>query len=571
MSEEEPFVLTKPCREQKLERVVVFNDRAELKRVLQCDLKPGLNEVHIENVTNRIVPDSVRVDGRGDGIIHDVQLRDKPTIHEETDSPIAIELRERIEEKLKEVNLLKDRETVLKRRIEILDKIVGEIGSNVVSHPDKKEPFIVSQETLENLTKFFSYYEESSVRTRTELHNVIKRLEKEERELSALHSTLDKNKSDLDKHHSSKSVIVSVQSINGGVVQLEVSYQVHGARWTPSYDIRVETAGKPSMKITYFGNISQSTLEDWMNASLVLSTAQPCSGGQLPEPDVIDAIFYRSPPPREQPVLYCSAFGSAPQSRSFPQAASTSVVDSPPVTFGVATAAPMKPHALSTEFTISKPAAIPSDGAAHKVTVGILDVDPVLLRQCVPSKNLSAFLTAFAVNTSQLPLLLGDAAVYLNNSFVSKTTMKNVSPGERFSCSLGIDTALQIEYKPVKKYHEKVGIIAKISSTVHDQLIVVKNTRNESLLLTIKESIPQSTDEQIRVRLISPEIPSSDVAKESDDLTTVAELPKEGPKMNESNILEWTITIPAGKSNELHVKWAVDHPVNETVDFVKRH
>ncbi|ETN85186.1 hypothetical protein NECAME_16873 [Necator americanus] len=227
----------------------------------------------MKNVTNRIVPDSVRVDGRGDGIIHDVQLRDKPTIHEETDSPIAIELRERIEEKLKEVNLLKDRETVLKRRIEILDKIVGE----------------------------------------------------------------------------------------------------------------------------------------------------------------------------------------------------------------VATAAPMKPHALSTEFTISKPAAIPSDGAAHKVTVGILDVDPVLLRQCVPSKNLSAFLTAFAVNTSQLPLLLGDAAVYLNNSFVSK-----------------------------------VGIIAKISSTVHDQLIVVKNTRNESLLLTIKESIPQSTDEQIRIRLISPEIPSSDVAKESE-------------------------------------------------------
>ncbi|ETN72494.1 hypothetical protein NECAME_18818, partial [Necator americanus] len=32
--------------------------------------------------------------------------------------------------------------------------------------------------------------------------------------------------------------------------------------------MRVETSGKQSLKITYYGNISQSTLEDWSNASL---------------------------------------------------------------------------------------------------------------------------------------------------------------------------------------------------------------------------------------------------------------------------------------------------------------
>ncbi|VDM78997.1 unnamed protein product [Strongylus vulgaris] len=41
-------VVKQECRELALERVVVFNDRAELKRLVECDLKPGLNEVHVE-------------------------------------------------------------------------------------------------------------------------------------------------------------------------------------------------------------------------------------------------------------------------------------------------------------------------------------------------------------------------------------------------------------------------------------------------------------------------------------------------------------------------------------------
>uniref|UniRef100_A0A1I7WM36 Transmembrane protein n=1 Tax=Heterorhabditis bacteriophora TaxID=37862 RepID=A0A1I7WM36_HETBA len=36
------------CREQQLEKVVVFNDRAELKRLVKCELAPGMNEVHVK-------------------------------------------------------------------------------------------------------------------------------------------------------------------------------------------------------------------------------------------------------------------------------------------------------------------------------------------------------------------------------------------------------------------------------------------------------------------------------------------------------------------------------------------
>lgn len=115
-------------------------------------------------------------------------------------------------------------------------------------------------------------------------------------------------------------------------------------------------------------------------------------------------------------------------------------------------------HALSTEFNIAKNTTVPSSNEATKVTVGIFELHPQLVHECVPSKNRSVFMTASAVNTSSYPLVPGQAAVYVNNSFVTNTYQKSVSPNERFSCSLGVDTAVRVDYRPVKKYAEQVVI-----------------------------------------------------------------------------------------------------------------
>ncbi|VDK58041.1 unnamed protein product [Cylicostephanus goldi] len=170
------------------------------------------------NVTQHIIYDSVRVDGRGDGVIHEVQLRDRPAVQEETDSPKVppnfsknkityrvAALRAKVEEKSQEVNALKDRQSVLQRRVEVLDKIVGEVGESVVKPPkEAKESFALNAETLENLTKFYSFYDESSMAVRTEQRNVNKSLEKAERELAALEAELRNAEAACSVHYYSK-------------------------------------------------------------------------------------------------------------------------------------------------------------------------------------------------------------------------------------------------------------------------------------------------------------------------------------------------------------------------------
>uniref|UniRef100_A0A914RFL4 Uncharacterized protein n=1 Tax=Parascaris equorum TaxID=6256 RepID=A0A914RFL4_PAREQ len=70
-----------------------------------------------------------------------------------------------------EKGAVKDREEMLRRRVEGLDRILMETGSSVVRYPTdgRSVPFTLNDESLQNLTKLFSFYEENSVGVRQKL------------------------------------------------------------------------------------------------------------------------------------------------------------------------------------------------------------------------------------------------------------------------------------------------------------------------------------------------------------------------------------------------------------------
>lgn len=67
-----------PC-----ESVVVYQDRAEVKRLIKTKLNKGENELVLNNISNNIEQDSVRVEGRGDATVIDVVCQNKRVV--ETD------------------------------------------------------------------------------------------------------------------------------------------------------------------------------------------------------------------------------------------------------------------------------------------------------------------------------------------------------------------------------------------------------------------------------------------------------------------------------------------------------
>lgn len=77
--------------------------------------------------------------------------------------------------------------------------------------------------------------------------------------------------------------------------------------------------------------------------------------------------------------------------------------------------------------------------------------------------------------------------------------MKDVFPQEEFECSLGVDPAIKVTYKPLKKYKTASGIFSKVTSTTYEQVTEVKNTHDYGVKLLVMDQLPRSTDERVKV------------------------------------------------------------------------
>jgi uncharacterized protein (TIGR02231 family) len=93
---------------------------------------------------------------------------------------------------------------------------------------------------------------------------------------------------------------VAVVTLSGPVeaaAELEIEYLVPGARWAPTYALRLErgmTGGTLEMR----ASVAQATGEDWSGVALSLSTASLARRVDLPELRALKIGRRQEPPPR---------------------------------------------------------------------------------------------------------------------------------------------------------------------------------------------------------------------------------------------------------------------------------
>ncbi|KAI1726501.1 protein F37C4.5 [Ditylenchus destructor] len=537
------------ARNLPIKTVTVFTDRAEVKRTLKVTLQEGLNNVAIDNVASTIENDSIRVDGHGNATIHEVQFKTEQVTQPEVDSPQVKELLKELEELKSKCAQIEDLKEIYKKRLESLDNVINNLGKTVLAGEKNIESTKFDETTENSFDKIYEFHEKRSVN----LHSKMRSLEKELNDQNEKVKSVEQKISNLRDHDSYKRLISIMLETNvkDSVVELEITYQVYQSYWRPSYDVRVQTVGDtPQLKLVYLGNVSQMSGEDWSDVDLLLSTGSPRLGGKLPELRTLRAQF---PQPKNQEVVqYAHRMVScAPTQRANKSLMMNEMM--------LVAETEVNKSTLASTFAIPLKKTIPSDNSEHKVTIAVLEFVPVLHFDCVPSKNTNVFMTATVINASTYPLLPGMASVYVDNSFSSKVGLPAVAAGEKFDCSLGVDTCVKVQYKPAHKYQQQTGMLSKSAVSIHEQKISVKNTKSEPVLLTVHEHIPKSTDEKIKVKINSPEIknliPNNGQEKSGSAI------------LNDSNNLEWTVLVGSKEEKELCVKWATEYPTTETVEY----
>jgi uncharacterized protein (TIGR02231 family) len=556
-------VSTFNAREIPITTVTVFTDRAEISRNLGASLKPGFNEVRLENVAGSIEATSIRVDGEGDGIIHGVKYESIPVNFDEIDLPKVKELRTQLKEMENEAQKDRDLLSILNARIEALNNAVKTIGQNTT----KSDTLVTFNETAEaSMENFFDYHERKCIQLKAQIREVEKNLQKKDLEIQRLNDELNQYRWNMT---SKNTISIELENPTSGeiAVGLNVIYHVYGARWSPSYDIRVKSQSKEhSMNLTYFGNIQQQTGEDWTNIDLLLSTAQPGLGGDLPVLGTTVVQFKPPPPPPQQPQRYQMREEMC-MDRAEIQCAR---VAAPMMKMG-RTVASAEERMLSTNFTIPSKKTIPSDTSEHKVTIAVETLKAYLHYHCVPKKDTNVFLMATVINETDYPILAGPASVYINNSMSAMINLKPTSCGEKLECPLGVDKTVKVIYKPTHKFKSSVGLINKSAASGNEQRIVVKNNkRSEAILITLHEPVPKSADEKIKVTLTSPSIakPTNETTKAGED-TRIVHMPSVGAELDDLNNLLWTETIAPEHEKDFIVKWSIDYPTTEQLEFVE--
>ncbi|CAE6359602.1 unnamed protein product [Rhizoctonia solani] len=548
-----------------IDSVTVFqSNRAEVKRRVNLDLKSGQNHIRIERLPSCVNEDSIRVDGTGTAVIFDVVYH-APSRDQGNRATATADLRRSLEALQKE-------RTIAQEQSEFLGNYGRTLDSKAVN--------------IEDVQRFLDMFGPRQLAVAKRIQELDVQIEKAQGELSEAQR---KEFEDASGAQRGAAVTVTVLAETDSTAELMLTYVVSNASWTPLYDVRASIAktpgGSSTIALHYRASITQTTGENWPDVALSLSTASPQLGSAVPKISPW-RIGFPAPGPTEQ-HLYRSDTPVMRAKRVYKRLDS-SIEPEMLMAYAAPAMAMRKAHVessgvLNTTFGIPGRSDIPSDEGSHKVVIAVLDLQADLEWICVPREKESVFLTCKVVNSSEFTLLRGEASVFMDDNFVSKSQIEYVSPNESFKTSLGVDSALRVTYPAAKTLNRTAtqsgfAFMSKEKQSVsaQSQRITIRNSRSASVSVRVLDHVPVSTDARIKVNVLTPNgldtaaAPISPSNEEVDDGKR-----KENPwkdvrkgvkarwaalEAGGEGTVEWSCDIAPSDEAELELAWEVSAP-----------
>jgi uncharacterized protein (TIGR02231 family) len=516
--------------------VTVYSDQALVTRRGVVSLTGVERELVINSLPVTLETDSVRVSGTG---TIEVRLLGVSSDRIYTTEPVA----ERVAQITRQIQQIEAEKRNLQAQIDALALQARFIEG---LREKTEEPFAQSlsrknlslSETLDFLNFLGSQYSEYAIAS-GDCRSQKQELDKQ---LQALRATLHNIQTPHPKE--SFSLVVGVEVAGEGEFELEVSYIINRASWTPLYDLRVDSTSQ-TVHLSYLAEVTQNTGEDWLDVALTLSTAKPGLGTLPPklEPWYIDTqrsrTLQRALP---RPSLPTIAAAPAAAEAMFPQDSEELASDAliPAENAG----ATVSKEGSIVTFKLNGGGNIPSDGAPHKTTIFNDDYPCSFDYVAMPRLVSFAYLQANVKNSADgATLLPGKANIFRDNVFVGTTRLENIAPGQEFILNLGIDEGLKIERSLVERQVDKKMIVNQRRTTYAYRLLIT-NLLNQEINLKLTEQLPVSRNEQIKVRLtrIQPQI-----------------------QLGEMGNLEWELKVLPQERQEIYYQFTLEHPPELTV------
>lgn len=527
-----------------IEKVTVYRERALVTRAARVMLSEGSNTIRFENLPEQTDPASLQAKGIGDAMLAEVQYKREHFV------AIPDEQRQAMYARLDELRGHRADLDDLMKRLRKSIGLLDQIGRKVTFTAEREAELELDPAKWDQM---LGLYAERGAEYDHQLRQ-------SEREKKKLNEQIEKLEADIREAgfsaERSKSVAeLTLVADRAGAVRIELTYLVHGPSWTPTYDLRVDTS-KRQMSVSYYGNIRQSTGEDWTGVQLSLSTANPGLGGQHPElvPWRIDErqpLELRKAP--KQLKNFAPLPGKMRNQMEMAVGANEPLMlaDAPQEdkALGVRTAE-VTSASRAVVFDVKGASSIDADNDSHRVAIA-QDTFPVAFRySTVPKLSPYAYLKAKAVSPLSYPLLPGRSNVFLDGDFVAASQLDLVAPKEEFWVFLGADEGVKIEHKLVRRYRSSEGLAGRRTRYSFEYEIQLQNTHSVAEEVVVWDQLPISGSDNIVVKLVRPKL-----SKNSPEV-----------KVDEDQFVEWHLVLQPHHKRTIPFAFYVETSADVTID-----
>ena len=516
-----------------LQSVTVDRSGAEMVHTATATLKEGRNELVIDQLANTIDVNSIQVKV-SDGIT----ILGTEFGNNHLSSPVNIT----------RVNVLED-------SLEVLNKMIAKLDLGIVNITQLQDVLKANRDikgsqtgvSVAELIKFIDYYKAKT----TELQTELAQLQDKKQKLIVISRKIQ---SEIDEEQNKNvsttgRITLQLQVSEAGKYSFEVSYIALNASWNPFYDLRVDDIRNP-IKLVYKANISQTTGKDWKQVKLSLSTAAPNQSGTAPQlnPWFLGYIYPRTKtramakqnmmatePSLDEVVVV--GYGAMKKSDV------SGNVNSPKVK-KLEDYVSVSDNTLNVTFDVDVLYDIPTNGKELTAVLKTYQVPATYKHFAIPKLDKDAYIIADILDWEKLNLLPGNANVILEGTYTGKTFIDPNTSQDTLSLTLGKDKRVAIKRDKLVDY-SSVKFLGSNKLQKFTYEITVKNNKKDAINLDLKDQFPLTTNKEIEVELLDAGGASTN---------------------NDSGVLNWLVTIPAGESKKFRFTYSIKYPKDKIVN-----
>lgn len=347
-----------------------------------------------------------------------------------------------------------------------------------------------------------------------------------------------------------RDVVLHVQADSATDFSFSITYQTHGVSWMPLYDARLNTE-KAELHMEQYGQIAQSTGEDWSDIRLTFSTAQPQLGSEMPQP----TPWYVGNERRDMLRMNGISFKMMQQ-----DAQSLSTGGAPPGSMQeedetqVHSAAPIKAVVAQTgytvEFNVPGKINLKSVREPSKFFIAEQTMKASLSAQTFARKDPHAYLFAQVKNETSYPFVPGSVSKYRDGAFIGQANLPLLRPDETADFAFGVDEHIKVSFQKVAQAQAN-PLLRIIGDSTLERLYRTKaqNLHKTPLSIVVIDQYPVSTDPNMKVSLM-------------EDLTTKG---YEKDPQDRQGVIRWTATYQPQEEKAFDTAFSVKYPKGSTV------